>query len=257
LVADGFDDRLWGEWCGALGFISAMVPSLPVPGNHDRHRAPDSKDATDPLTVPEVWQKHFALPRNGPEALPGQSYYIDFQGVRFVSVDVNAFGGSADLQNEKLRVADQEIAWLDKVLRENPNRWTIVFSHYPVYPIAKQRGRFLKMESRLAPLYDKYNVDLVLQGHDHGYGRTHKLRDGKVVPMDEPGTIYAVSVSGSKMYELNPVVPEVMAKTLAGTQLFQVISVSPERILYQACAIDGVVIDSFELRKPAAAVRTE
>ena len=29
---------LWGEWSDALGFISATVPSIPVPGNHDLHR---------------------------------------------------------------------------------------------------------------------------------------------------------------------------------------------------------------------------
>ena len=38
LVQEGFDDHLWGEWSEALGFISASVPSIPVPGNHDLHR---------------------------------------------------------------------------------------------------------------------------------------------------------------------------------------------------------------------------
>ncbi|MGD0579778.1 MAG: fibronectin type III domain-containing protein, partial [Bryobacteraceae bacterium] len=32
LLAEGYDDRLWGEWSDALGFISATVPSLPAPG---------------------------------------------------------------------------------------------------------------------------------------------------------------------------------------------------------------------------------
>jgi hypothetical protein len=99
------------------------------------------------------------------------------------------------------------------------------------------------------PLYDKYHVDLVLQGHDHGYGRTHKLRAGKIVSDTEPGTIYAVSVSGPKMYEVAPPAPTLFAKTLAGSQLFQVVSVSQARLLFQAYTIDGTVIDSFELRK--------
>jgi hypothetical protein len=43
-----------------------------------------------------------------------------------------------------------------------------------------------------------------------------------------------------------------MAKTLAGSQLFQVISISGERLAYQAYTIDGSVIDSFELRKSQA-----
>ena len=249
LVADGFDDHLWGEWSEALGFISAMVPSLPVPGNHDLHRAPDSTETSDPLLTPPSWRQHFALPMNGPEALRGQSYYLDYQGTRFIALDVNAFGGTIQPNSAKERVAQQEVAWLEKLLRDNPNRWTVVFSHYPVYPIAKQRTRFVEMESRLVPLYDKYHVDLVLQGHDHSYGRTYKLRGGKVVSDTEPGTVYAVSVSGPKMYEVEPLNPELFAKTLAGSQLFQVVSVSQERLLFQAYTIDGSVIDSFELRK--------
>jgi len=39
-VNEGYDDRLWEEWCDALGFLSSNVPSLPVVGNHDLHRIP-------------------------------------------------------------------------------------------------------------------------------------------------------------------------------------------------------------------------
>jgi len=249
LVGDGFDDRLWGEWCQALSFISAMVPSLPVPGNHDLHPAPNSTDANNPLVTPATWNRHFDLPLNGPKALPGQSYFVDFQGVRFIALDVNAFGGTIKPDSDKERVAVEEVAWLEKVLGDNPNHWTVVLSHYPVYPIAKQRSRFVEMESRLVPLYDKYHVDLVLQGHDHSYGRTYKLRGGKVVPDVEPGTVYTVSVSGPKMYEVAPQNPELFAKTLQGSQMFQVVSVSQERLTFHAYAVDGTLIDSFDLRK--------
>lgn len=44
LVTQGWDDRLWSEWCEALGFIGATVPSLPVPGNHDLKRPPGSDE---------------------------------------------------------------------------------------------------------------------------------------------------------------------------------------------------------------------
>ena len=249
LVADGFDDRLWGEWCEALGFISAMLPSLPVPGNHDLHEAPDAEKTGGPLLVPPTWHEHFALPMNGPEALRGQSYCIDYQGVRFVALDVNVFAGKIERSSDRQRMADQQIAWMNKVLSGNPNRWTVVFQHQPVYPISKERSRALQMESLLVPLYDKYHVDLVLQGHDHAYGRTHKLRAGKIVAEGEPGTIYATSVSGPKMYKLTPVVPDLMAKLLEGIQLYQVVSVQGNRLSYQSCTLDGAVVDSFELHK--------
>jgi 3',5'-cyclic AMP phosphodiesterase CpdA len=186
---------------------------------------------------------------NGPEGLKGQSYYIDYQGARFVSLDVNVFTGKPGTPDSaKGKLASQQLAWLDKVLRENRNRWTVVFQHQPVYPIAKDREAN-QMEAVLAPVYDKYHVDLVLAGHDHSYGRTHKLRASRVVPAGEQGTVYAVSVSGPKMYELTVAKPELMAKTLADTQLFQVIGINGDRLQFQAYSIDGSVIDSFDLRK--------
>ena len=249
LVDVGYEDRLWGEWCDSLSFISAMLPSLPVPGNHDLHRAPGSADNGGPLIVPATWHQHFALPGNGPEVLRGQSYCLDYQGVRFIALDVNVFAGKIEGDSARQKMADQQLAWLSKVLSENRSRWTVVFQHQPVYPISKERKRAVQMESLLVPLYDKHHVDVVLQGHDHAYGRTHKLRNGKIVAGEEPGTIYTTTVSGPKMYKLTPVVPDLMAKLLEGVQLYQVIDVQPHQLRYQAYTIDGAVVDAFELHK--------
>ncbi len=70
LVQEGYDDNLWGEWCDAMGFISAEVPSLPTPGNHDEHRLPGSADSKEVLSVSPLWRYHFSLPANGPEGVP-------------------------------------------------------------------------------------------------------------------------------------------------------------------------------------------
>ena len=188
-----------------MGFISAAVPSLPTPGNHDLHRAHGSIGSNEVLSVSPLWRNHFALPMNGPKGvdeLKEQSYYIDYQGVRFISLDVNVYANEAFSENAKQRVGDVQLAWLEELLKHNPNRWTIVVQHQPIYPIAKGRD-YVEMRNALLPLYDKYRVDLVLQGHDHTYARTHKLAAGKVVSPSQSGTIYAISVSGPKMYEIS------------------------------------------------------
>lgn len=250
LVAEGYDERLWGEWSDALGFISATVPSLPAPGNHDLHRAPGSPDAKSTLSVSPIWNMLFSLPDNGPDApeLKGQSYFMDYQGVRFVVLDVNVFANEAFDAPAKQRVWDAQLNWLNKILANNPNHWTIVVQHQPLYAMAKGRD-YQEMRAVLAPLYEKYGVDLVLQGHDHHYSRTHKIAQGRIVDASAPGVIYTISVSGPKMYEVQEPNRKLMANVVEQTQCFQVIEVSPAELKYAAYSADGAIADRFELRK--------
>ncbi len=253
LVEDGYNDALWGEWSEALSFISAMVPSLPVPGNHDLHRAPGAPDSKKVFGASPLWRRHFALPPNGPdiEEMQSQSYYLDYQGVRFIALDVNVFANTDFVTDAKQRVWDKELEWLKQTLSKNPNRWTIVAQHQPIYDVAKGR-EYDDMRKALAPLYEQYHVDLVLQGHDHAYARTHKVAKDHVVAPTAPGVIYAISVSGPKMYELEDAHKNLMAVMIGQQQFFQSVEIGPDHLLFQAYSIDGVLRDSFELQKPGA-----
>jgi hypothetical protein len=125
LLEEGYDDRLWGEWCDAMGFISAEMPSLATPGNHDLHRVPSCADSKEVLSVSPLWGHHFAMPANGPKGvgeLKEQSYYIDYQGVRFISLDVNVYSNEAFATSAKERVGSMQLVWLEELLRNNPNR---------------------------------------------------------------------------------------------------------------------------------------
>jgi len=258
LLAEGYDDRLWDEWSNAMGFIGAVVPSLPTPGNHDLHRTPGKPNSKEVLSVSPLWRQHFTLPMNGPkdvDELKQQAYYIDYQGVRFISLDVNVYSNEAFAESAKQRVGDAQLAWLEQLLRDNPNRWTVVIQHQPMYPIAKGRD-YVEMRNALLPLYDKYHVDLVLQGHDHCYARTHKLAAGKVVSPSQSGTIYAISVSGPKMYEIEDTFAPLRAKALGHTQAFQVIEVDGDTLTYNAYAIEGETIDRFRLVKQVSGTTT-
>ena len=250
LVADGYDDHLWGEWSDALAFISATVPSIPVPGNHDLHRPPGSPEAKTSLAAAWPWRRHFALPSNGPDLddMPGQSYYLDYQGVRFIALDVNAFSEEGFDAAARKRVTEKEVEWVTGVLRDNPNRWTIVVQHQGIYAITSGR-EYAAMRAALAPLYEKYHVDMVLQGHDHVYARTHKIAQDRIVDASAPGVVYVISVSGPKMYKTQKVNSQYMAKMIENEQFYQIVDVSPDRLVLTAYSIDGAVVDGFELRK--------
>jgi len=250
LVADGYNDNLWGEWADALAFISATLPSIPVPGNHDLHRPPGAPDAKTSLAAAWPWRRHFALPANGPDLddMPGQSYYLDYQGVRFIALDVNAFSEDGYDAAARKRVTFREVEWLTKVLSNNPNTWTIVVQHQGIYAISSGR-EYAEMRAALAPLYEKYRVDMVLQGHDHVYARTHKIARDRIVDPSAPGVVYVISVSGPKMYKTQKVNSQYMARMIENEQFYQIVDVSPDRLALTAYSIDGGVADRFELRK--------
>ena len=250
LLNEGYDDRLWEEWCEALGFVAANVPSLPVVGNHDLHRIPGKPDSKLVFQASPLWSHHFALPANGPEVeeLKSQSYFIDYQGVRFVFVDVNVFANEDFEPGERKRVQEKELEWLNRILGSNPNPWTIVVQHQAIFSIAKNRN-YAEMRALLAPLYEKNHVDLVLQGHDHAYGRTHKIAGEQIVDPASPGVIYIISVCGPKMYKLHELHRELMAKRMEQTQLFQIVEIAPERLVFTAYSVDGSIVDEFELQR--------
>jgi acid phosphatase type 7 len=88
------------------------------------------------------------------------------------------------------------------------------------------------MRNILEPLYERYHVDLVLQGHDHLYDRTHKIFQGKRVPNSKPGTVYAISVSGPKRYAVTPRFASLMSQKKSHTQGYQVISIEKDLLSF-------------------------
>lgn len=59
-----------------------------------------------------------------------------------------------------------------------------------------------------------------LQGHDHAYARSLKLNPGRRVGDNEQGTVYMISVSGSKMYDVTQRQEGRMAKVVEKSQLY-------------------------------------
>lgn len=137
------------------------------------------------------------------------------------------------------------------MLADNPCQWTVVTCHHPLYSAAKQRDN-ARLRSQWKPLFDKYRVDLVLQGHDHTYARTgHGVPDnvasGENTVSPEAGTVYVVSVSGPKMYELTR--QPFMKRAAEDTQLYQIIHIDGPTLRYEARTATGDLYDCFQLKK--------
>ena len=235
-------DGEWGEWHEAAGWINGMVPSVATPGNHEYALPTGSPAKVDGKAVPRRvsanWRPQFTLPENGPAGLEETVYYFDMQGVRIISLNSN-------------EQQEEQVKWLVPVLADNPNKWTVITFHHPIYSTAKGRDN-KKLRELWRPLFDRYTPDLVLQGHDHTYGRSGVMREDNLLTgarsRDERGTVYVVSVSGPKMYKLEDA--KWMQAKAADTQLYQLINIDGDRLTYEARTANGEVYDRFELVKP-------
>ena len=245
LINNAHNERQWHEWFTAGGWIHRMLPSISTPGNHEySYRTPEEREQRiRELSV--QWQPQFNLPENGIADLPETNYFLDYQGVRFISLNSN-------------KMVEEQVSWLDSILSDNPNRWTIATFHHPIYSASERRNN-LKLRNLWKPLFDKHRVDLVLQGHDHSYarGRSELPEENQVAGMnarDYSGTMYVVSVSGGKMYKLRPDGWEgfgdaVRDRGAENTQLFQLVSINGDQLSFEAYTATGELYDAFDLIK--------
>ncbi len=221
------DDTGWREWFDAGDWLHAMVPSIPTPGNHEY-----AKDDNGNRFLSKFWKPQFTLPENGVVGLEESNYFIDYQNVRIISLN----------SNEK---QEEQMKWLDDLLQNNKQKWIVVTYHHPLYSGGSGRDN-KELRDLWKPIFDKYKVDIALQGHDHTYARGRNLTSG-VNLKDNGGTMYVVSVSGPKMYKLTD--DRWMDRAGQNTQLFQIISIDGDKLNYKAITVTGEVYDEFDLVK--------
>lgn len=239
LINNAEADGEWGEWFAAGGWMNAMIPSVPIPGNHEM-----AKTGLVTRRLTHHWRPQFALPEHGPPGMEETCYTLVYQNVRLIGLDSN--------QNHHAQVE-----WLEQVLAENKSPWVVCTFHFPLFSTGKNRDN-KALRDLWKPVLDKYRVDLVLQGHDHSYGRTGletpasygevtNAADGVKEADLFTGTVYVVSVSGPKMYELQR--HPFMKRHAEDTQLYQVIHVDGDKMHYEAHTSSGELYDAFTLQK--------
>ena len=249
MINDSNKDAQWAEWFAALP-QTASNNIITTPGNHEY--------TGDGLLL--QYRGHFDYPTNGPKVRNETAWFTDYQGVRFVSLDANAPLGGPD-----------QAIWLDRVLSTNPNKWTVVTFHQPLFSGSPGRDNIATRTAWL-PILEKHNVDLVLQGHDHVYARGHLTKNE--IDGGSNGPVYVVSNSGGKNYELagptnNNWVNNGARRVVGaeGVASFQRIQVQGDRLVYRSTVAHvrdggspqglavGDTLDSFTVHKDAAGTK--
>lgn len=193
----GYDDE-FQKW--VFDYYPDYLRNLPfyaMPGNHDYH------DDVNDYNIP-----YYALtthPKQGEAGgIPSgsSSYYsVDYGPVHLISMD--SFGNEAG----KHRIWDTtgtQIQWLKRDLAANQaagtkRPWTIVAFHHPPYTQGSRNSDteqdLILNRERLTPIFERYNVDLVISGHSHVYERTYQMRGHRGLSTTFDKRLYAVDTT--------------------------------------------------------------
>ena len=205
---DSFDPTVWTTYFGLIERSSASTPWLFATGNHDMEALYDDN------TVPGAthgYGGHAArldLPRNGPSVCPSV-YSTVYGNVGVISVDANDL--STEIPTNAGYSGGAQAAWLRQTLQQmrGPGGvdFVVAFFHHCAFATSKTHASDAGVRAAVAPLFDEFSVDLVLQGHNHQYERTNPIRRGRssvqapdrsVVRPETDGTTYVCVGSGGR-----------------------------------------------------------
>lgn len=239
-LRSGGDDDEWGEWFEAGGFLPGSIANVMVTGNHEYPELP-GEDGTVRRSLSPHWAAQFPSPRSGPPGLEDTVYFTRYPGLLVIVLDsTRASESEAD--------AAAQAEWLDEVLSRNAEPWVVVTHHHPVLSVAMNRDNAW-VRRWWEPLYVRHAVDLVLNGHDHVYGRGHAPTGEPRQAGTPPLPVYVTSVAGPKMYLAAERAREELDRIGEDVQLFQVVKVSPGRLGFEARTATGQLYDAFDIIK--------
>lgn len=214
------------EYAGYLG--AEALASLPVSttiGNHDSGTEQYSLHYNNPNTFgfdeTRYTKGHTAA---------GSDYYYTYGNTLFIVLDTNNYNAATHRNVIKKAVEENKDA-----------KWRVVMFHQDIYGSGLDHSDSdgMILRTALTPIMDEFDIDVVLQGHDHTYSRTYQLSSsGRYTIYDKnnngsygtayqtdnelcyniesnvkggtvtnpEGTVYieANSATGSKFYELIP-----------------------------------------------------
>lgn len=111
----------------------------------------------------------------------GNSFYSFIHGLVHVIV-LNSYTDSTE--------GSPQYTWLETELSQHFNRsqtpWLVISFHAPLYTTF--RGHVneipaLRMKAAMEPMFRQFGVNLIINGHDHAYMRTHPVYQGQIDPL--------------------------------------------------------------------------
>ena len=207
-----YDPFAWSVYFAMIERSASVTPWMFATGNHDMEALYGTPQNVPPRTdLRHGYGGHLQrldLPTNGPSGCP--SVYTFVHGnVAVLSLDANDL--TAEIPANTGYSGGAQVSWLEQQLaayRRDPTvDFIVAFFHHCAFSTSKSHASDGGVRDALAPLFDRYSVDLVVQGHNHQYERTNPIRgarstrqapDRSTVRPATDGTTYVLAGSGGR-----------------------------------------------------------
>ncbi|MGV9271911.1 fibronectin type III domain-containing protein [Streptomyces griseosporeus] len=172
----GFDARVWDQFLYQTESVAKSVPWMVSYGNHDMEAwySPNGYGGQE---------ARFTLPDNGPDRrnLPGV-YSFTHGNTAVISLDPNDI--SFEIPANLGISGGTQTRWFEAQLKKyraaKDIDFVVVFFHHCAYCTSTAHASEGGVRQEWVPLFEKYQVDLVINGHNHVYERTDVLKGGRV-----------------------------------------------------------------------------
>ncbi|MGM9935943.1 MAG: metallophosphoesterase, partial [Candidatus Ornithomonoglobus sp.] len=153
------------EYAGYL--LPEALKTLPVATTIGNHDSPSSN-----------YTYHFNNP-NVDETLgytyAGTDYYFSYGNALFVMLNTNNTNAAEHKQ------------LIEKAVEENGDKeWRIIMLHQDIYGPGEHSNEpeIVELRYSLMPIFEEYDIDVVLTGHDHAYSRSQIMKNAEISKYD-------------------------------------------------------------------------
>lgn len=226
LVHDGRRESNWQQFFQIEAPLLRDAVFIPVVGNHElRSNSPEGV---------ENFRRYVHATDDSPR--PELDYTIQYGNVRMVMA--NAFD---NWSSPRMR------GWLERELqrarRDGPNDFLLVVTHWGLHSSGPHGENPTFRSARLGDLFRRYDVDLVVAGHDHIYERG-----------EDRGLRYIVTGgSGAPLYDQEH--ERRYTQVFARQHHYVRVDAEYNKLTFTAVRPDGTVLDRFTIRHDQARAR--
>ncbi|MBI4890493.1 MAG: metallophosphoesterase [Acidobacteria bacterium] len=216
LVTDGKDVEQWPRFFDIEGEVLRKTVFFPALGNHERNCRYfyDFFDVETPY------------------------YSFDWGGAHFTVLNTDLGNVALSAKAREEFWAEQDRWMEDDLAKAQKAEFRFLITHHPPFTAVKRRQNDNPRVTAMTPVLEKYKVTAVFSGHDHNY--QHHVKNGIHYIVTGGG--------GAPLYPVDGPIEGLTVKVESTEHYVRMIG-EPGKIKMEAVALDGRVLDTFEVVK--------